>query len=260
MTDLYLTIASVMAVCICLLWAASLITGKVSFVDSFWGAAFVIVTWTAVLSGPGLDTLSLPQTLLLGMVTAWGTRLAVYLGGRFLREGEDRRYIKIMGDLTGVRWALKALLFVFTMQSVLILLVSLPIVTLLANPASEPTVLTWIAVTVWGTGFAFEVIADRQLKLFKSNPDNHGKVLDSGVWGWSRHPNYFGEALVWWGIWLMSPSIIGLVSPIFVTFTLLKLSGVPLAEAGMKRSKPGYEAYQQTVSPFVPLPPKSKNG
>lgn len=241
------------------LWGVSIITRKVSFIDGFWGIGFVICALYAgyVMDYLSTDVIFSQQGLMLIAVTMWGLRLGVHLTKRFLNHGEDQRYVKIMNNRGKIPFHLYSLMIVFILQGSLILLVSAPVLDVLSLTINPISITAVVGFTIWAIGFVFETIADHQLAQFKANPDNAGKTLDTGLWAYSRHPNYFGEMLVWWGIWLISGNILLLFSPIFITFTLVKWSGIPMMEPSSSKSRKGYSEYQQRVSSFIPRKPQN---
>jgi steroid 5-alpha reductase family enzyme len=254
MLDLLLTGTIALAIALILLWGVSILTNRVSFIDSFWGASFVLI---AAVTASTLNTLGEMQFVTLILVTLWGTRLGIHLLRRFLDEGEDKRYVRLTKDKEGISRHTFTLWFVFGLQGILILVISAPIFSAFAHPPANLDSLSYIGIALWGLGAFFEWVGDWQLKRFKSNPDNEGKVLDTGLWAWTRHPNYFGDTCIWWGIWLVGHDITVIFAPAAMTFLLIKWSGVPLLEAGMKKRRPDYQAYIERTSSFFPRPPRS---
>lgn len=252
------------------------ITGRVSVVDTIWGLGFIAVTATAWLVGrlvqddfgcplpwPGetscfeafdalIDDQPFRQTLLLILVTIWGGRLAWHIARRSHGAGEDPRYEELMSKGPGglVRKVLLP-------QGLAIWFVSLPIqVTVLGLGHVTPVL--WAGVALWAIGLAFETVGDAQLAAYKKDPDR-GPVMDKGLWRYTRHPNYFGDACVWWGIWLVCasawPGIFTILSPVAMTFFLVFATGARLLERTMMQ-RPGYPEYAAKTSMFFPLPPK----
>lgn len=250
-------LAAFFLICLLMLagWLFSLPRRNVNIVDSLWGLGFVLAAWLTFLSGDGFAWRGF---LVCVLVSAWGIRLAVHLGLRNLGKPEDRRYAK-MRDKRGEQFAVVSLYLVFGLQAVLLWLVSLVAQRAVLGGTPELTALDVLGVLLWSVGFTFEAVADAQLACFKADPANKGRVMDQGLWGYSRHPNYFGEMLVWWGIWLIAAASGGwwsIISPMLITFLLLKVSGVVMTEAGMTEHRPGYADYQRRVSAFVPWFPK----
>jgi steroid 5-alpha reductase family enzyme len=238
-------------------WVVGLALRDVSIVDIVWGLGFVLVAWVALAVGDGSHDRRL---LLAVLVTAWGLRLAGYLARRNLGKGEDYRYAAMRRHYGG-RFPLVSLYLVFGLQAVLMWTVSLP----LQASAGEPTpagleLADWIGVAVWATGLAFEAIGDAQLARFKADPASAGAVMDRGLWRYTRHPNYFGDFLVWWGIGVIAlgtgEAWWSLAGPLVMSVLLIRVSGKGLLEKTIGRRRPGYEDYVRRTSGFVPLPPK----
>ena len=253
MASLYLEGSIALTASLILLWIISIFRGHVSFIDAFWGTGFVIVgiaaAWHRTPLGPN-------QILMLVLLALWGIRLSVYLLRRYLSHGEDRRYIKIIGDRTGISRHLYTLGIVFALQGALILLISAPIIGVLAAPAHPLDGWAIAGLVVWAIGAFFEWGGDWQLSRFKADPANEGKVLDSGLWALTRHPNYFGDACVWFGLWLIGHDLLLIASPMIMAFLLMKWSGVPMLERSLKKRRVGYTDYINRTSAFFPRPPK----
>jgi steroid 5-alpha reductase family enzyme len=249
--------AAVVAVTMLSFWVLSLILRDVSVVDPVWGPAFGLVAIAVAL------TRHSPHTgvwLVLALTVVWGTRLGVHLARRKLAEpAEDRRYAQ-MRDRHPDNFWLYSLGVVFVTQGVTIGLVALPIELL---PSHHPG-LSWLVIPgglIWLTGLAFESIGDEQLRRFKLAPDSQGKVMDRGLWRYTRHPNYFGDACVWWGIWLVALSAgtpwWSVPGPLVMTWLLARGSGKPTLERDIAERRPDYARYIEATSGFVPLPPRS---
>ena len=248
-----LTVASMML----LVWVSSLILKDASLVDRFWGLGFVLSS-IAVAVYTGLGTT--PAIVLLLIVSIWGLRLTLYLTWRNWGHGEDYRYVA-MRQRWGNAFALKSLLFVFAFQGLILWWVVLPIT---IGMTEAPEIWHWthgVGLLFWAIGLFFESVGDRQLARFKANPENKGKVLCTGVWRYTRHPNYFGDALVWWGIYCFvcagDLARWTLLSPLLMNFFLLRVSGVPLTEKRLAKTRPEYADYVAHTSRFIPWPPKS---
>ena len=241
-------------------WVISIPLGKVSFIDSLWGLGFVISAWAAfyTTSNGSFDFTQLAenQMAILILTSLWGGRLCIYLLNRFLKDGEDRRYINMTKGKEGVARHFFTLWFVFGLQSVLIILIGLPVVRTMLGGGTALNAIAYIGIGLWVIGAVFEWIGDWQLSRFKANPDNTGKVMDKGLWAWTRHPNYFGDACLWWGLWVISQDLYTIWAPALMTYLLMKWSGVPLLEHSLKKRRPGYEDYIARTSGFFPLPPK----
>jgi steroid 5-alpha reductase family enzyme len=237
----------------CLLWLASLPLRNASIVDTWWGPAFVVA---AVVYGMGAGWP--PRAVLVAaLVAAWALRLAAHIGVRNVGHGEDPRY-RAWREQHGARWWWRSLLQVFVLQATIAWIVSWPLAAAMLRPGPPvPSPLDVAGAATALAGLAFEAVADWQLRRFKQDPANRGRVLDRGLWRYSRHPNYFGEAVVWWGLWLIAAGVDGgwitAVSPALMTFLLLRVSGVTLLEKGLE-TRPGYAEYVRRTSPFVPWP------
>jgi steroid 5-alpha reductase family enzyme len=262
MAGLLLTNFAVLILLILALWAVSVRIRDVSFIDSFW--AFGMVVMAALTYVQSVDGANSRKTLILILVSIWGLRLALHLFTRWRKEGEDPRYKRIIGSLMekkGWSFAKASLLQVFLLQAPLLFIVCLP--AQLGQISPEPAtlgILAWVGAALAIIGIGFESIGDWQLRQFRADPNSKGKVLDTGLWRYTRHPNYFGDCMTWWGIYLVAAeSVVGLWSvpgPILLTFLLVKWSGVPMLEHSLKKRRPGYEDYIRRTSSFFPLPPK----
>jgi steroid 5-alpha reductase family enzyme len=237
------------------LWLISLIKRDASIVDIFWGIGFVAVGWLTVTTSGVVTARSLTLSAL---VSVWGLRLAGYLAWRNWGKPEDYRY-KAMRNRHGRWFPLVSLLTVFGLQGLLMWAISLPIQIGIARAQTWHLAAT-IGVLLWVVGFLCESVGDFQLARFKSNPANRGRVMNEGLWRYTRHPNYFGDFLVWWGFYFIAvdPSswwwtIIG---PLLMSFLLIRVSGVRLLESSLRTRVAGYEVYVRTTSAFLPLPPK----
>ena len=238
-----------------LTWTVSLFKHDVSIVDSTWSLMFLGMALVYALL-PG--ELSARGTLMLVLVVAWALRLSVYITWRNWGEGEDRRY-QAMRRNHQPGFTFKSLYLVFGLQGLLAWFISLPLLAA-ATGAAPLGMLDAVAVLVWATGFAFESIADAQLAAFKARAGNRGEVLDTGLWRYTRHPNYFGECLIWWGFYLLALAAGGwwaLPAPLLMTFLLLRVSGVALLERDISERRPTYRDYARTTNAFLPGPRKT---
>jgi steroid 5-alpha reductase family enzyme len=239
------------------LWLASIRLRDVSIIDPFWGLGFVVIAWIAGLTTDGDMGRRL---LLVGLTSIWGLRLFVYLLWRNRGKPEDFRYAA-MRERHGSRFIWVSLGTVFVLQGVLMLAVSLPVQMgqIPATPGLGP--LAVLGTAVWACGLACESIGDWQLARFRANPDNRGRVLDSGLWRYTRHPNYFGDFLVWWGLWLIAAEtgwgLLTIPGPIIMSILLIRVSGVALLERDIGQRRPGYAEYVRRTSPFFPRPPRT---
>jgi steroid 5-alpha reductase family enzyme len=237
-------------------WAVSLRCEDASVVDLVWGPAFALVALVAAL---GADPEADASWLMFGLTALWGLRLGWHLSRRKrTHPGEDRRYAALR-ERHRDRFASWSLLWVFAAQGLLILLVSLPLQVAATQPAPlTPLILP--GVLLFALGFAFEAIGDAQLSAFRADPANAGAVMDRGLWRWTRHPNYFGDCCVWWGIWLVALTAGGTwwtaAGPLAMTFLLVRGSGKRLLERDIAERRPGYAGYARRTSGFFPLPPR----
>ncbi len=249
--------AGAVTVLMLLVWLLSLRLKDVSIVDPVWGFAYVLVAVVALLVGDGDEGRRILLAVIVGL---WGLRLGGYLTFRKLQEsGEDYRYVE-MRKKHGDRFPLVSLGMVFGLQGVLVLLVSLP-VTASATEGDGLGLLAWIGVGLWAVGLFFETVGDAQLAAFKKDPSSKGKVMDRGLWRYTRHPNYFGDFCVWWGIYLValeSGAWWTVVGPLVMTQLLTKTSGKGHLEKTIGTRREGYAEYVERTSGFFPLPPRSK--
>lgn len=238
-------------------WLVSLAVHDASIVDIIWGGGFVMVAVVSAVVGDGVGARRLLLAVLVGV---WGLRLSGYLARRNLGHGEDYRY-QAMRQKWGVRFPLVSLFQVFLLQGVLMWTVSLP-VQLAASP-DHPSGLGPLAVVgglLWLVGLGFEAVGDAQLARFKARPDSSGKVMDQGLWRYTRHPNYFGDFCVWWGLFLIAaetgPARFGIIGPIVMSTLLMRVSGVAMLEKTIGKRRAGYADYIKRTSAFFPRPPK----
>jgi steroid 5-alpha reductase family enzyme len=233
--------------------------GRHAVVDVAWGLGFVAVAATAYLlsAGEGDPTRRL---LALALTGVWGLRLAWHIWRRSRGHGEDPRYDALLAKAPGSRTAY-ALRQIYGTQALVLWFVSLPI-QVAAFEAPPPNLLTWVGVAVWALGLFFEAVGDRQLHRFRSDPSSQGKVLDTGLWRYTRHPNYFGDACIWWGIWLVAavsagwlPALLTVAAPITMTHFLRNVTGARLLEKTMSQ-RPGWDEYAARVPLFFPRPPR----
>lgn len=236
-------------------WILSLIRKDVGIIDSFWSLFFV----TALFFWMGPNPEITPHLLLsVGLVVTWALRLSVYLTFRNWGKPEDRRYQEIRRRNQPL-YEIKSLFYVFYLQVMLAWLVALPI---LPTIKSVTPLGLWdvIGAAIFVAGLLMESIADAQMAQFKAAAPPKGSVMNRGLWRYSRHPNYFGEALLWWGYVLIALAAGGspwlILSPLFMTFLLMKVSGIPLLEADLMKRSPAYRRYLETTSPFWPRSPK----
>jgi steroid 5-alpha reductase family enzyme len=238
-----------------LLWVGSLMFKDASIVDRFWGISFLVIASAASAASDGFESRARLVTLL---VSLWGLRLSFYITVRNLGAGEDYRY-RAMRRRWGKQFPLASLFTVFLLQGVIAWIVSLPVqAAIAADSPAHLTVLDALGIVVWSAGFLFESIADWQLASFKDDPRNRGRLMDRGLWRYTRHPNYFGDAVQWWGLWLFAAATGATwtaIGPLVMTYLLLRVSGVALLERRLQTSKPGYEDYRRRTSAFIPMKP-----
>ena len=240
-----------------LLWLFSVLIKNASIVDIFWGTGFVIANIYYFISSGDFYTRKL---ILLILVSIWGLRLSIYLAWRNIGKGEDYRYQEFRKKYGPERYWWFSYFQVFLLQGILILLVSLPL--LGANYYTKNNNLNWLdysGLIVWIIGFVFEAGGDLQLAKFKKNPNNKGKVLNRGLWKYTRHPNYFGDTAVWWSYAIFAIAAGNywtIIGSVLMTLLIIKVSGVDLLEKSLKSGKPEYNDYIMKTNSFLPWFPK----
>lgn len=250
--------AAAVAALFLLLWVTSVAIKDVSVVDPAWGPAFVLVAAVAWVAGDGDAG---RRALLFALTALWGLRLGLHLTRRKLGElgEEDKRYAEMRERRGDGSFALHSLGVVFGLQAFLVLVVSLPL-QVAAQSGDGLDLLTVPGVALWAVGLFFEAVGDAQLERFKADPASKGQVMDTGLWRYTRHPNYFGDFCVWWGLYLVAVSAGGawwtVVGPVVMSFFLIQGSGKGLLEKTIGTRRPGYAEYVRRTSGFVPLPPK----
>ncbi len=249
-----LVVAAAVAVVMCGFWLLSLRLQDASIADVAWGLVFVTIAWVGFSLGEGEPAMFLAAV----MTTAWGLRLAVYIGLRNSGHGEDRRYAAMRSRRPGYFW-IWSLFGVFLLQGLLAMIVSLPLQSLAVSDNGAIGIVCLAGVGIFLFGLGFETIGDAQLSAFRRDPASRGEVMDAGLWRYTRHPNYFGDAVVWWGLWLVAVGAgAGLwtaLGPALMTFLLLRVSGVAMLESDIAERRPGYVAYVERTSAFFPKPP-----
>jgi steroid 5-alpha reductase family enzyme len=239
-------------------WLASLRLHDASIIDAFWGVGFTVIAWVCVAVGHGARDRRL---LLAILVTIWGTRLAVHIGQRNHGKGEDPRYVA-MRQRDGDRFWLTSLYRVFLVQAATMWIISLPLQAAGSLGGRRGLgALDAVGAAVWLVGFGFESLGDLQLDRFRADPGSRGKVLDHGLWRYTRHPNYFGDATLWWGLGLIGlaaglAAAWGLIGSAVDTLILTRVSGKPILERDIEARRPGYGEYIERTSGFFPLPPR----
>ena len=256
--DIYSIALLVILGCMTILWLVSLWLKNSSIVDIFWGTGFVIANWIYFILAP--DGFPLRKWLIGILVTIWGLRLSFHILRRNWGKPEDFRY-QVWRREAGTRWWWLSFFRVFLLQGILMWIISAPL--LAAQRGVKPAHLIpfdFLGIAIWGIGFFFEAVGDLQLARFKADPTNKGKVMDRGVWRFTRHPNYFGDSGQWWGYYLIAAFAGGgwtIFSPILMTLFLLRVSGVALLEKTMEK-RPGYQEYIEKTSAFLPWFPRKK--
>ena len=240
-----------------LTWFISVRRRNVGLVDIAWGLGFVLIAWTLLLSSAPTPR----RWLLAALTSIWGLRLSIYLAWRNIGKPEDFRYARMRTRHLG-RFALLSLCTVFLLQGVVMLIVALPLLTGMTAQANAPLdTLTWAGCAFWFAGLAFEAGGDWQLARFRANPANAGRVLRSGFWRYTRHPNYFGDFLIWWGLYFVAfgdgTAWWAAIGPIVMSIFLMRVSGVTLLERSLSR-KPGYAEDIAATNAFFPWFPRHR--
>jgi len=225
--------------------------------DILWGTGFIVAAMTAMMLSEGMT----PRGLLAAfLVVIWGVRLAVHIYLRNRGKGEDHRYQKWREEW-GRHAVIRAYLQVFIFQGLLMIIISVPVTFIITFGQNPFGLFDAIGVCIWLLGFTFEAVGDYQVVRFKRDPANKGKLMTKGLWTYTRHPNYFGEVTLWWGMYLIALSVpqgwITIVGPLTITFLILKVSGIPLLEEKYKNN-PEFQAYKRRTSAFFPLPPRKE--
>jgi steroid 5-alpha reductase family enzyme len=255
MLKLFLVQSLVILVYAVIWFIVAVVKDRNDVADIAWGGGFVCAALTAY-SVQGINETR--ATLVLLLVITWGMRLMLHIGIRNRGKPEDHRY-KAWREEWGSTYLVRSFLQVFLLQGFLLLVISLPVTVAITRSGPPPGVLDGIGFCIWLVGFLFEAIGDFQLLQFKKNPANKGRIMNIGLWRYTRHPNYFGEVTLWWGIFLICFAVPGSIwtvaGPLTITWLILKVSGTPLLE---KRyvDNPEYAKYIKNTSSFFPLPPK----
>ncbi len=236
-------------------FAMSLIKKRNDIADVFWGLGFVLIAWLSFF----LTELQNSRGLLVNiLVTIWGLRLAIHIYSRHRGKSEDFRY-KAWRESWGKLFFVRSYLQVFILQAAFLFLIAIPVIWV--NFHSQPIgIFDFIGLAIWIFGFGFEAIGDWQLREFTKNPSNKGKIIQSGLWKYTRHPNYFGEVVLWWGIFFFALSIpfgfASIFSPILITILILFVSGIPMLEKKYENN-PAFIDYKRKTSAFFPMIPKA---
>jgi len=233
----------------------SIIKKRNDVADIAWGLGFVLIAWLSFF----ISGFSLKALIVNSLVSVWGLRLALHIYNRNKSKLEDSRYLE--WRKTWKNFYLRSFLQVFLLQGIFLFLISLPVMFINHSVTNDFGILSIAGLLIWGLGFYFESIGDRQLKTFISNPANKGKLMDRGLWRYSRHPNYFGEVTQWWGIFVIALSVPGslftIIGPLIITILIIFVSGIPLLEKKYA-GRPDFEEYKKRTSVFIPLPPRSR--
>lgn len=251
----YLTLILILFVYMSLWFIVSLIKKRNDVADVAWGLGFVLLAWTSFLLS---DASSLRGLLVCILVSIWGFRLAWHIYSRNKGKTEDYRYLAWRKEW-GKYFYIRSYFQVYFLQGVLLFMIVLPV--LIINKSSGISLgwLDLVGLAIWLFGFYFEFVGDMQLAQFINNPENKGKLMQSGLWAYTRHPNYFGEVTVWWGLFLVALNVtsgwLGIIGPITITFLILKVSGIPMLEKRMEEN-PEFAEYKKRTSIFIPLPRK----
>jgi steroid 5-alpha reductase family enzyme len=261
--NFFLTLALVLLAYVTLWFVVSIIKKRNDVADVAWGLGFVLLAWLGMFVS---DTVSERSIIVVLLVSIWGMRLAWHIGRRHRGKPEDYRYAKWRTEW-GKWFYLRSYGQVYLLQGALLFLVSTPVLLIvwsggesfLWSSGYPLQLLDFVGLAIWGVGFFFESVGDKQLARFIGDAANKGKLMDRGLWRYTRHPNYFGEVTQWWGIWIMALAVpygwIGIIGPLTITVLILKVSGVPLLEKKMAEH-PDFAAYQQQTNMFFPWWPK----
>jgi steroid 5-alpha reductase family enzyme len=251
----YATLAVILWGYMTLWFLISLIRRRNDVADVAWGLGFVLLAWTSFFLSGESGTRGVLADIL---VTIWGLRLASHIHARHRGKAEDFRYMAWRQEWGRLFYA-RSYVQVYLVQGALLFMVALPVLMVNRSSAGPLGSLNGIGVCFWLFGFLFETIGDAELVRFASDPFNRGKLLQAGLWRYTRHPNYFGEVMQWWGIWLLALSVprdwFSIVGPLTITFLILKVSGIPMLEKKMAEN-PDFADYKRKTSVFLPWIPK----
>ena len=251
----FLTLILILFAYMSMWFIASLIKKRNDVADVAWGLGFVLMTWASYV----LSDDSGVRGILVGiLVSIWGLRLAWHIHTRNKGKAEDYRYLAWRKEW-GEWFYIRTYFQVYLLQGLFLFLIVLPVLLINKSAGAQLGILDFVGIVVWLVGFYFEAVGDAQLARFIKNPENKGKLMQSGLWAYTRHPNYFGEVTQWWGIWLVALSVpsgaLAIISPITITFLILKVSGIPMLEKKMAEH-PDFVEYKRRVSVLIPLLPK----
>jgi len=254
----FLTLGLILLIYISLWFIISIFKKRNDIADVAWGLGFVLLAWVSFFL---VGHSSFRGLIICILVSIWGLRLAWHIYNRNKGKMEDYRYLAWRKEW-GKWFYIRSYLQVYILQGVLLFLIVLPVLIINRNIGQDINILDIFGILVWIVGFSFESIGDKQLSKFISNPVNKGKIMQNGLWKYTRHPNYFGEVTQWWGIWFVALSVpfglLSIIGPITITILILKVSGIPLLEKKMEES-PEFAKYKKRTSKFIPLPPKISN-
>jgi steroid 5-alpha reductase family enzyme len=231
---------------------------RTDVVDAAWGPAFVVAAVAAFVLNPfDLVVGSNVQTFVTVLVVIWAARLSYTIAKRLMKKPEDVRYVNLRNEWKGNEFA-NTYVRIFATQALLATVISSALIHINLSLPTSISTFAYVGGAIWLIGFYFEVVGDLQLKRFLADPKNKGKLMTRGLWKFTRHPNYFGEATMWWGIFIIALSTpygwLGIITPVVITYLLLFVSGVPMTEKAFE-GKPGWNAYKKRTSKFLPLPP-----
>lgn len=251
----FLTLASVLFVYMSLWFVVSLLKKRNDVADVAWGLGFVLMVWVSFL----LSDDSGIRGLVVGtLVSIWGLRLAWHIHGRNKGKAEDYRYLAWRKEW-GTWFYIRSYFQVYLLQGAFLFLIVVPVLLINKNAGGDLGLLDALGVLVWLVGFFFETVGDAQLARFIKNPANKGRLMQDGLWRYTRHPNYFGEVTQWWGLWLIALAVpygvLGIIGPITITILILKISGIPMLEKKMEEN-PEFAEYKKRTSVFIPLLPR----
>ncbi len=252
----YIILGLVLLVYMSMWFVISLIKQRNDVADVAWGLGFVLMAWVSFSLS---DMHTMRGLIVCLLVSIWGLRLASHIYNRNKGKTEDYRYLAWRKEWG--RWfVLRSYLQVYILQGTLLFLIVFPVLLINKSVSSVISLFDVIGVVVWLVGFYFEAVGDAQLARFIKNPENKGKLMQSGLWAYTRHPNYFGEVTQWWGLWIIALGLpfglFGIIGPLTITFLILKVSGIPLLEKKMEEN-PDFKEYKDRVSMFIPLPPRN---
>jgi steroid 5-alpha reductase family enzyme len=254
--NFYLLLGLILFIYINIWFVISLLQKRNDVADEAWGLGFVTLAWTSLLIS---GNFFLQNILVNILVSIWGIRLFIHIHKRHKGKEEDSRYLAWRKSW-GKWFLLRSYLQIFILQGIFLFIIAIPIMFINKNVYGDLNYLILIGLVVWVIGFLFESIGDKQLETYLKNPENKGKIMQEGLWKYTRHPNYFGEVTLWWGIWIIAfsiqNSIYTIVGPITISFLILFVSGIPLLEKKYK-GRSDFEDYKKRTSVFFPLPPKN---